>query len=101
MPELSIADKLRAVMEKDTKRIESLVEDLVQESTEIEELKGQIAKLKEFIQEFLERVPLCTCAEYYKPYYPRTDPQCPLHGHFDFSEEEIEEIRELVEVGDE
>jgi len=53
-------------------------------------------EMLDFIEEFLRRVPQCTCADYYKPYYPRTDPQCPLHGSFDFTEEEIERVRELV-----
>jgi len=55
-----------------------------------------VPKLLEFAKEFLKRVPKCTCADYYAPYYPRTDPKCALHGYFDFVEEEVEAVKELV-----
>ena len=64
--------------------------------TERQLVREDHEELYAFVEEFLKRVPKCTCADYYLPYYPRTDPQCELHGHFDFDDEEIKKIKQLI-----
>jgi len=61
-----------------------------------EKERFQFEQLAAFAREFLRRVPECTCAEYYKPHFPRTDPQCPFHGYFEFDENEIANLKRFM-----
>ena len=71
-----------------------------EDARHVAKMAEQYDSLLKFARMILDRVPECNCSEIYKPYFHRVDPQCSLHAHFDFTEEEIQELKELLAEGE-